>query len=64
MSDSRTDDDAQHLDASQVADRRILWLVLLIVPANVAQMMKNSTKAMAASMIPSLARRRARSCRW
>ncbi|MEF2278425.1 cation transporter [Deinococcus sp. YIM 134068] len=30
MSDSRTDDDAHHLDASQAADRRILWLVLLI----------------------------------
>ena len=30
MSDSRTDDDAPHLDASQAADRRILWLVLLI----------------------------------
>ena len=30
MSDSRTDDDAHHLDANQAADRRILWLVLLI----------------------------------
>ena len=30
MSDSRTDDDAPHLDANQAADRRILWLVLLI----------------------------------
>ena len=30
MSDSRTDVDAPHLDASQAADRRILWLVLLI----------------------------------
>ncbi len=30
MSDSRTDNDEHNLDASQAADRRILWLVLLI----------------------------------
>lgn len=30
MSDDRTDDDAHGLDASQAADRRILWQVLLI----------------------------------
>ena len=30
MSDSRTDDDEHNLDANQAADRRILWLVLLI----------------------------------
>lgn len=30
MSDSRTDNDEHNLDANQAADRRILWLVLLI----------------------------------
>lgn len=30
MSDDRTDDEGHQLDASQAADRRILWLVLLI----------------------------------
>lgn len=30
MSDNNKDDEAHHLDASQAADRRILWLVLLI----------------------------------